>query len=321
LRRSRGEGSVYKRKDGLWVARYEAAGKRKYLYGKTKKIVIDKLKEKVISGVTNLTPEADGMRVGEYLDRWLPTVQDTVKERTWVRHEQVVRLHLKPSIGKVRLQKLNALDVQELYRMKLDSGLSPRTVQIIHTTLHKSLKQAVRWSLLQTNVTEAVNPPKPQKKEIRVLSSEEVKRLLHAVRGDRFEALYVLAATTGMRQGELLGLTWGDVDLEEGVLRVRRTVWEGVATAPKTSRANRSIRLTRMATEALKNQKEREGRSEWIFSTKNGTPVNCHNLINRSWWPLLGKVGLPRIPFHNLRHTCATLLLSSEASSGTSWSR
>jgi integrase len=168
----------------------------------------------------------------------------------------------------------------------------------------------VRWSLLQTNVTEAVNPPKPQKKEIRVLSSEEVKRLLHAVRGDRFEALYVLAATTGMRQGELLGLTWGDVDLEEGVLRVRRTVWEGVATAPKTSRANRSIRLTRMATEALKNQKEREGRSEWIFSTKNGTPVNCHNLINRSWWPLLGKVGLPRIPFHNLRHTCATLLLS-----------
>jgi hypothetical protein len=111
LRSSRGEGSVYQRKDGLWVARYVAAGKRKYVYGKSKKAVTDKLREK-----------------------------DTVKERTWERHEQVVRLHLKPSIGRVKLQKLNALDVQELYRTKLDSGLSPRTVQIVHTTLHKALK-------------------------------------------------------------------------------------------------------------------------------------------------------------------------------------
>jgi integrase len=84
----------------------------------------------------------------------------------------------------------------------------------------------------------------------------------------------------------------------------------GVATTPKTSRANRSIRLAGLATEALEEQKGRDGRFDWILSTRNGTPVNCHNLINRSWWPLLEKVGLPRIPFHNLRRTCATLLLS-----------
>jgi integrase len=214
LRRSRGEGSVYRRKDGLWVARYEAAGKRKYLYGKTKKIVVDKLRERLSSGVATLVPEADTMLVEEYLDRWLPTVKGTVKDRTWVRHEEVVRLHLKPSVGHVKLQKLNALDVQELYRTKLESGLSPRTVQIVHTTLHKALKQAVRWSLVQTSVTEAVTSPRPSSKEIRVLTSEEVKRLLHVVRGERFETLYVLAVTTGMRQGELLGLKWGDVDLD-----------------------------------------------------------------------------------------------------------
>jgi integrase len=313
LRRSKGEGSVYRRKDGLWVARYEAAGKRKYLYGKTKKIVTDRLKERLSSGLANLAPEADGMGVGEYLDRWLPTVKGTVKERTWDRHEEVVRLHLKPPIGHVKLPKLNALDVQELYLTKQDSGLSARTVQIVHTTLHKALKQAVRWSLVSENVTEVVTPPRPQKKEIRTLSPEEVKRLLRAARGERFEALYVLAITTGMRQGELLGLKWGDVDLDGGVLRVRRTVWEGRATAPKSARANRSIRLTAMARETLREhggKQEKQGTSGWVFPTRNGTPVNCHNLINRSWWPLLEKVEIPRIPFHNLRHTCATLLLS-----------
>ena len=270
----------------------------------------DKLKERISSGGMNLAPEADTMLVGAYLDRWLPTVRGTVKERTWRRHEEVVRLHLKPSIGGLKLQKLSPLDVQELYLSKLDSGLSPRTVQIIHTTLHKAIKQALLWSLISKNVTEVVTPPKPQKKEIRVLTSEETKRLLWAARGDKFEALYVLVVTTGMRQGELLGLKWEDVDLMAGVLRVRRTVWEGVATAPKTARANRSIRLTGMAKEALRRHLERNERKEWVFSTGVGTPVNCHNLTKCSWWPLLKKVGLPRVPFHNLRHTAATLLLS-----------
>ena len=112
MRRSRGEGSIYRRKDGLWVARYEAAGKRKYLYGKTRKIVADKLREKLASGEADLNPQEDTLRVGEYLDRWLPTVKDTVKERTWRRHEEVVRLHLKPAIGKIKIRDLNPLGVQ-----------------------------------------------------------------------------------------------------------------------------------------------------------------------------------------------------------------
>lgn len=168
----------------------------------------------------------------------------------------------------------------------------------------------MRWSLVQKNVTEAVTPPKPQKREIRVLSSEEVRRLLQAARGERFEALYILAVTTGMRQGELLGLKWEDVDLTEGVVNIRRTVWEGVATAPKTAKANRSICLTGIAREALVEHLGRGSGGEWVFSSRNGTPINCHNLINRSWWPLLKKAGLPRLPFHSLRHTCASLLLS-----------
>ena len=314
VRRSKGEGAIYRRKTGtkkgLWVAEYSVGKKRRYFYGKTKKAVADKLRERLSLGEMYLAPEADTIRVDEYLVRWLPTVKGTVKERTWTRHEEVVRLHLKTSIGGIKLLKLNALDIQELYLSKLASGLSPRTVQIIHTTLHKALKQAVRWSLLSKNVAEAVTPPKPQKKEIRILTTEETKRLLWTARGDRFEALYVLAVTTGMRQGELLGLKWDDIDLHKGTLRVSRTLWEGKTTPPKTPKANRSIRLTGMAKEALRTHLERGNGSDWVFSTTSGTPANCHNLTNRSWWPLLKKARLPRIPFHNLRHTAATLLLS-----------
>jgi integrase len=296
----------------LFVAQYEVAGKRRYLYGKTKKAVTDNLREKTSSIREGLDAEAEKMLLQEYLDRWLPTVKGTVKERTWQRHEEIVRLHLKPTLGGVMLIKLSALDVQELYQAKLDAGLSPRTVQIVHTTLHKALKQALKWSLVPKNVTDSVTPPKSQQKEIRVLTQEEVKRLLRAASGERFEALYILAVTTGMRQGELLGLKWEDVDLDKGIVRVRRTIWKGMATAPKTAKANRPISLTEMAKEALKEQREKDGRSEWIFSTRNGTPVSCHNLINRSWGPLLKRAGLPRIPFHNLRHTAATLLLSQQ---------
>ncbi len=314
MRRSAGDGAIYQRKTGvkkgLWVAEYKVGNKRRYLYGKTKKAVTDRLKEKLSSGEMELASEAGTLLVGEYLDRWLPTVKGTVKERTWTRHEQVVRLHLKPTLRETKLLKLTPLDIQELYVRKLDEGLSPRSVQIIHATLHKALKQAVKWSLAVKNVAEAVSPPKPQQKEIITLSPVEVKRLFKNARGDRFEALYVLAVTTGMRQGELLGLKWDDVDLDEGTLRVRRTLWAGETTTPKTAKANRSISLTGIARKALRDHCERGEGGEWIFSTSSGTPPDCHNLINRSWWPLLNKAELPRMPFHNLRHTCATLLLS-----------
>ena len=115
-------------------------------------------------------------------------------------------------------------------------------MQIIHATTYKALKQAVRWQLIPLNVAEAVNPPKAPKAEINSLTLAQVKTLLNAARGDRFEALYILAVTTGMRSGELLGLQWRDIDLEAGILQVRRTVFNGEVNAPKTARSNRSIK-------------------------------------------------------------------------------
>jgi integrase len=314
-RRARGEGSIYKRKDGSWVAESTAGGKKKYLYAKTKKAASERKREYeqgVQEGVRQ-EPERE-MEATEFFWEWLASIEGTVKNRTLVRHENVVRLHLSALQG-IALSAVRPVDLQRLYKEKL-STLSPRTVQIIHATIHKALKQAVAWDLVDKNVAENVIRPRSQPKEIRTLTREEVSLMLGLVKGERFEPVYVLAVTTGIRQGEILGLRWEDLDLDAGVLRIRRTLWKGETSTPKTRSSIRSIPLSAYAAETLRGYRARceAGEftlSEWMFSTSSGKPVNVHNVINRSWYPLLEKMGLARMPFHNLRHTCATLLLAS----------
>ena len=166
------------------------------------------------------------------------SVGDTVRSTTYERYEQITRKHIVPEIGRVKLKTLTPAHVRGLYRKKLDTGLSPRTVQYVHVTLHKALRQAVRDGLVPHNSTEAVKPPQVRREEIRPLTAEQVKILFEAAKGDRLEALYVLAVTTGLRQGELLGLKWDDVDMEASTLQVRRTLTTAkggpVLSAPKT---------------------------------------------------------------------------------------
>ena len=310
-RRPKVTGSIYER-DGVVIGQYEIVTqegktKRKYVRGKDKKEVAAKLAKAIAERDSGLVYDSENMTVGEYLGRWLDAIRGTLRERTWRRHEEIARIHLEPSLGKTRLDGLSPLQVQALYRQKLDSGLSSRTVQMIHLTLHKALKQGVRWMLIPRNVAEAVDPPRPPAKEIRPLTADQVKVLLTAAKGDKLEALYVLAVSTGLRQGELLGLKWEDVDLQEGMLRVRRTVFNGVVSAPKTARGNCSVRLSKEAIRALRDHPRQ---SEWIFCTRVGTSLSTHNVTNRSWKPLLKRAGLSDIRFHDLRHTCVTLLLT-----------
>jgi len=308
-RRGRGEGSIYRRKDGSWVAQYTVGDKRRYIYGKTRKDVAARLNKAIAERDSGIVYDSENLKLADYLDRWLDSIEDTLRERTWQRHEEITRLHLKPTIGSVRLDKLNALEVQSLYRSKLDSGLSPRTVQIIHATLYKALKQAVRWSLVPRNVCEVVVPPRVPKSEIHPLDARQAKKLLDTARDTQlyYYPLYVLAVTTGMRSGEILGLQWRDVDLDAGRLQVRRTVFNGAVSTPKTARSNRGMKLSKIAVEALR---QHPRSSEWVFSSKKGTSLSVHNLHNRSWKTLLKVAGLPNVRFHDLRHTCATLLLS-----------
>jgi integrase len=266
------------------------------------------------------------LKAGQYLERWLmDSVLDTVRPTTYERYEQIVRIHIRPALGGVKLKNLTPVHVRGLYREKLQAGLSPRTVQYIHVTLHKALKQAVQDVLIPRNATEAVKAPQVRRQEIRPLSAEQVKVLLETACGDRLEALFVLAIHTGLRQGELLGLKWEDVDLESGTLRVRRTLGTTkggpMLTAPKTKGNRRSVKLTQGALDALRSHLKRQlqeidrAGSLWrenglVFASETGEPVNRHHLTSRRFKALLTRAQLPEIRFHDLRHTCATLLLT-----------
>src|ERR671910_460920 len=266
-KRGNGEGGISRRKDGLYMARYTVqtatGAKRKALYGKTRREVDEKLTKAKADRDSGLLFDADNLKLGEYLGRWLAdSMRDTVRSTTFERYEQVVRIHIRPVLGKLKLKNLSPAHVRGLYREKLDAGLSPRTVQYVHVTLHKALKQAVMDGLIPRNATEAVKPPQVRREEMQPLSPEQVKVLLEAARNERLEALYVLAVTTGLRQGELLGLKWEDVDLEAGMLRVCRTL---VTTkdgpqlaAPKTKGSRRTVRLTQSAVKALRSHLKRQ---------------------------------------------------------------
>ena len=330
--RGNGTGTVYPRKNkqgkiiGYRGSYFAPDGKRRYVSAKQKGDAERALRQAMTDTDRGLVFDAGTLTVEEYLNRWLTdSVQDTVRATTFERYEQITRKHIIPEIGRMKLKALTPAHVRGLYRKRLEDGLSPRTVQYVHITLHKALKQAVRDGLIPRNATEAVRPPQVRKEEIRPLSPEQAKVLFEAARGDRLEALYVLAVTTGLRQGELLGLKWDDVDLEAGTLQVRRTLTTAkggpVLSAPKTKGSRRTVKLSQTALQALRSHLERQlGEIDragdlWrenglIFASEVGEPLDRHYTTKHRFKPLLKRAGLPEIRFHDLRHTCATLLLS-----------
>jgi integrase len=317
-RRSPGDGSVYQRKDNSWCAQYRVetltGRKTKYLYAKSEKEAKKRLRgalAEVARHGGGVVPDAGSLKVAGYLDRWYEAHSRTVRYSTARRYEHNIRLHLKPSIGSVKLAKLNALHLEALYAEKLKAGYSPRTVQYVHATIHKALRQAVRWSLIAFNPADSVVSPKAKRTEITTLTREQVRILLDTARGDDLEALYILAVTAGLRIGEILALQWQDVDLENGTLKVQRTIsYGGAIEAPKTPDGKRSIKLSQAAVQALRCRRERHESGTWVFASQAGTPYCSQNIHNRHWKPLLRRAGLPSsMRFHTLRHTNATLLL------------
>jgi integrase len=188
-KRGNGEGTIHHRKDGGWCAQYTvytAKGrKRKTIYGKTRSEVAAKVAKALTDREGGLAFDAKNVALGEYLDLWLEdSVRDTVRATTFERYAQIARLHISPELGPLKLKAVTPAHIRGLYRNKLSSGLSPRTVQYIHVTLHKALKQAVLDGLIPQNAAEAVKPPQVHREEMRPLTPEQVKTLLEAARGD-----------------------------------------------------------------------------------------------------------------------------------------
>ena len=179
-KRGNGEGSITKRKDGRWMARYTVhtanGPKRRHIYGRTRQEVAERLSKAVSDRVGGVIFDGDYETLGAYLQRWLDEgVRGTVKQSTLENYAYIVRLHIIPELGCVRLRALKSRDVRRHYREKLDAGLSPRTVQIIHTVLRKALQQAVRDDVLPRNVCDAVTAPRQTKKEMQPLTPAQAK--------------------------------------------------------------------------------------------------------------------------------------------------
>lgn len=324
-RRGRGEGAIYKRADGFWCASitvgYDEKGKRRRrtVYGQTKTEVREKLARLHADSVTGSLVVPSRETLGAFLLRWLEDVaRTTVRATTHMRYESLVRTHILPRVGGLGLAKLEPRQVQALYSRMETEGAGPRTIELVHAVLHRALDQAVKWGLLMRNPTDAAEKPRVPKRKMQTLSPEQARQLLEAAKEDRLEAVFVLAVATGLRQGELLALHWEDIDLDGGMLMVRHTLQdvrgELRLEEPKTSKGRRRVDLPAFAVEALRRHKDRmaeEGHDKaWVFCDNKGGPLRVSNFLRRSFLPLLQRAGLPRIRFHDLRHTAATLLLS-----------
>lgn len=340
-KRGNNEGSIRKRPDGRWEARITLLdGKRPSFYGDTREEVRKKLNEAVRDRDKGLPVVSIRQTVREFLigktkhgdnnypRGWLGVVRPNVRPKTYISYETHVRRHILPELEKIQIARLTPQQLQTLYAKKLESGLSPTTVRHIHVTIHTALQQAMRWGVVPRNVAALVDPPRRAHTEMAVFSPQETRRFLDAAREDRLEALYVLAVTTGMRQGELLALHWRDVDLEHKLLQVSASLqWlpkKGlVFSEPKTAAGKRPIALTEAAVAALKRHRARQAEErlakgpEWndsdmVFCNNVGKPLEAANLVKRHYKPLLAKAGVPAIRFHDLRHTAATLCLRAK---------
>jgi len=326
-RRGRGEGSIYQRADGKWCATlsvgYAADGRRRRqtIFGATKGAVQEKLAALQMSLLEGTFVEPSKLRIGPYLDRWLEdAARPTIRPTTYTSYKGIVENHIKPKIGGVLLSALTPLHVQSMYSTLGREGASPRLRQLIHAVLRRALKQAVKWDLVIRNVCDAVDPPRVPKREVAVLTQEQVAKFLTEAKGDRFEALFILALGTGMRLGEIFALQWQSVDLDRAALFVRHTLVElnGQLTLaePKTSKSRRRIELPKSVVAALRRHREQSvdegfGDQPWVFCNSTGGPLRRSHFHTNVFKPLLIYAGLEPIRFHDLRHTSATLLLTA----------
>jgi integrase len=325
-KRANGEGSIYKRKDGRYCATISIeGGRRKAFYGAKREEVADQLAAALKSRTDGLPTVSERQTTASYLRDWLASVESSLRPNTYASYRASLEKHVIPRIGSVRLARLTPGDVQRVYSHCLSGGLSLSTVRRVHAIVHKALEQATKWGLVARNVAHLVQAPRPEHHEIATLSRDHVRAVLDAARGDRFEALYVLAVTTGMRQGELLALRWQDVSLDAGSAQVRatmqRTRQNGLSRSePKTNGSRRHVSLTRAAVEALQRHRTAQAaerlrmgaawaHNDLVFPNECGRPVSASNMLRRSFFPLLKRAGVPRVRFHDLRHTAATLML------------
>lgn len=332
-KRGNGEGSIYKRADGRWEARISLeGGERKALYGKTRAEAARKLTDalKAVSRGEPLVRERE--TVGQFLDDWLENfAKAKIRPSTFASYAHYVRRHLIPGLGVVRLARLTPHQVEVFMNDKQGEGLAPRTVQYMRAILRHALNRALRDELVARNAAAQAESPHVERFPVTPLTGEQARAFLASIRTNRLEALYTLVLACGLRQGEALGLRWVDLDFERAELSVRQSLQRVNGklqlVKPKTDRSRRTVSIPRFALAALREHRDRQKFEErlagerwrhWedaglIFTSTVGTPLDASN-VTHGFQKLLETAGLPRQRFHDLRHACASFLLSQGVS-------
>ena len=275
-----------------------------------------------------LFTEANRITLGEYLlERWLPSRKPALRPSTYDSYLTNIRLHIVPALGHIRLQQLTVDHLDRFYASQLSdgnrrgarAGLSPKTVRHLHTILHRALRDAVRKNLVVRNVADAADPPKLRRPSegIRTWTASQLREFLDATSDHPLGVVFLIAATTGMRRGEVLGLRWTDVDLDAARIAVRQTVlavrYQVIVGSPKTARGNRSIAIDQITVEALRRLRsahEVDALDALVFGRPDGRPHHP-DYVSQTFERTVARLGLPRIRLHDLRHTHATLGLAA----------
>jgi integrase len=328
------QGSIQKhtgKRGTSWYAKYDytdpATGKRVHrrVSAPTRKACEEKLRDALKAAATGRTFAEERLTVRDYFARWLASIEPTVRPATYRRYSDLVRLHVAPELGGIRLSKLSPLDLQRFYAGRLDAGLSATTVHHAHAVIHRALKQAMRWGLVERNVSELTDAPRRTLPDVKTWDSRQASAVLDAGDERDLAALWRLALLCGMRRGELLGLMWDDLDLDHGTLAVRRTLSRGKGGTwemgqPKTASGRRSIALPASCVAALRKHRASQNAERlrlgdvwddhgFVFTNETGGPLHVNSLMCR-FRKLITAAGVPTIRFHDLRHTSATLLLA-----------
>jgi len=304
------------------LGRDEVTGKRnqKWFSGyKTKKEAEKAMTEKLNEVNNGTYIEPSNILFSEYMNEWLKDKRNQVRLTTYETYNWLTNNHIIPNLGKYKLMDIKPIHIQKLYT-SLKNTLSDEVILKIHTMIKDALTRAEKWNMINKNPAALVDSPTFSKKEIVVWNEEEIRRFLDVARYDRLYIAFLLAITTGMRKGEILGLRWKDIDFNKSYLSIRKTYTKhNQFQEPKTKSSQRSVALPHETLEALKQQKKEiakeklilgpiYGDFDLVISTATGNPVSHRNL-SRTWYRLLDEADVKPIRFHDLRHTHATLML------------
>jgi integrase len=330
-KRGKGEGTIYQRKDGLWTAQITtginpATGKsvRKTYYGQTRSEAARKMNEGLNKIQKGILETAKRETLNDWFEEWIEGRKYAIEEGTYLNYKDLYRCHLERAIGHIKLKDLKTIHIQTLFNsIHENKKLAVSSLKRVHMVLNACLKKAVKKGLISRNPCDLLELPKSEHKEMQVMKSEELPIFLNAIKNSPHYTAFMLELNTGLRRGELLGITWKDIDLETGTLTIRQQLTgNGRIKGLKTESAYRTIQIQGEIIKILKKHKKQQTERQLMLGAayNNNDLVFCNDdgrkliprVVTAHYKDILKRAGInPKLRFHDLRHSFATFLLET----------